>query len=122
MQATTEETVTSANYYNSNVGENTTNILHDNTYHNHFDILKNYNEIKKNNRTRPRITKYELTKCLGMRAEMLARGAPALVDVPEYIDSVEDIAKMEHKQGKLPFILRRKITGGYDYWKLEDLS
>ena len=92
------------------------------SYHNHYEILKNYDTLKKSNITRPRITKYELTKCLGMRAEMLAAGAPALIDVPKYVTSVETIAKMEYDQKKLPFILRRKVTGRYDYWKISDLE
>ena len=92
------------------------------TYHNHYDILKNYEEIKKSNITRQRITKYELTKCLGMRAEMLAAGAPALIEVPKYVTSVEIIARMEYEQKKLPFILCRKVTDRYDYWKVSDLE
>lgn len=92
------------------------------TYHNHYDILKNYEELKKSNITRQRITKYELTKCLGMRAEMLAAGAPALIEVPKYVTSVETIARMEYDKKKLPFILRRKVTGRYDYWKVSDLE
>ena len=116
--------LTMINYY----GEETVDepseevVIKPDVYHNHIDILKNYDTIKKNNITRPRITKYELTKCLGMRAEMLANGAEALIDVPPYVTSVETIAKMEFEQRRLPFILRRTITGGYDYWKLEDLQ
>ena len=98
-----------------------TTILPD-TYHNHYDILKNYEELKKSNITRQRITKYELSKCLGMRAEMLAARAPPLVEVPKYVTSVEQIARMEYEQKKLPFILRRKVTGRYDYWKISDLE
>ena len=92
------------------------------TYHNHYDILKNYEQLKKSNITRQRITKYELTKCIGMRAEMLAAGASALIEVPNYVTSVETIARMEYDAKKLPFILRRKVTGRYDYWKVSDLE
>ena len=92
------------------------------TYHNHYDILKNYEELKKSNITRQRITKYEKTKCIGMRAEMLAAGAPPLIEVPKYVTSVETIARMEYYAKKLPFILRRKVTGRYDYWKVSDLE
>ena len=92
------------------------------TYHNHADILKNYNALKKNNKTRAKLTKYERTKCLGIRAEMLAGGAEQLVEVPPYITSVEEIARLELQQKKMPFILRRKNTNSYDYWKLSDLE
>ena len=79
------------------------------TYHNHYDILKNYEELKKSNITRQRITKYELTKCLGMRAEMLAAGAPALVEVPKYVTSVEKIARMEYKQKNYHLFYEEKL-------------
>ena len=92
------------------------------TYHNNYDILKNYNTIKKNNITRPKLTKYERTKCLGIRAEMLAGGAEPLIQVPPYITSVEEIARMELEQKKMPFILRRKNTNSFDYWKINDLE
>lgn len=92
------------------------------TYHNHYDILKNYDTIKKNNITRAKLTKYERTKCLGMRAEMLAGGAEPLVVVPLYVTSVEEIARLELEQKKLPFILRRKNTDNCDYWKVSDLE
>jgi DNA-directed RNA polymerase subunit K/omega len=92
------------------------------TYHSHYDILKNYDIIKKNNITRAKLTKYERTKCLGMRAEMLASGAEPLIQVPPYVTSVEQIARLELEQKKLPFILRRKNTDSYDYWKISDLE
>jgi len=98
------------------------NFILPDTYHNHYDILKNYEELKKSNITRQRITKYELTKCLGMRAEMLAAGAPALIEVPKYVTSVETIARIEYEQKKLPFSIRRKVTGRYDFWKVSDLE
>ena len=59
-------------------------------------FLENYEELKKSNITRQRITKYEKTKCIGMRAEMLAAGAEALIEVPKYVTSVETIARMEY--------------------------
>lgn len=118
MDIDTQEPLLLDNYQES-VEDST--ILQD-TYHNHYDILKNYEEIKKSNITRQRITKYELTKCIGMRAEMLAAGAPALIEVPKYVTSVETIARMEYYAKKLPFILRRKVTGRYDYWKISDLE
>ena len=33
------------------------------TYHSHYELLKNYDIIKKNNITRAKLTKYERTKC-----------------------------------------------------------
>ena len=116
--------ISTINYYDEGVQEEPSEqvSIQPDVYHNHIDILKNYDTIKKKNITRPRITKYELTKCLGMRAEMLAGGAEPLIEVPPYVTSVEEIAKLEFNQRKLPFILRRAVTGGFDYWKIEDLQ
>ena len=92
------------------------------TYHNSIDILKNYALIKKGNRTKPIMTKYEKTKILGIRAEMLAGGAKPLVDFPATITKTIDIAILELKERKIPFIIKRKVTKGYDYWKIADLK
>jgi len=92
------------------------------TYHNGIDIYKNYSVIKKSNRTKPIMTKYEKTKMLGIRAEMLAGGAKPLVTVPKNMTKTIDIAILELNEMKLPFIIKRKVTGGYDYWKVNDLK
>ena len=69
------------------------------------------------------ITKYEKTKILGMRAQQLAAGCPALVDIPKSITNVLDIAYLEYQQKKLPFIIERKLPNNkLEYWKLSDLS
>lgn len=49
------------------------------------------------------MTKYIRTKLLGVRAHMLAEGAPSLVDFGDETDPVE-IAKMELRQKKLPLL------------------
>jgi len=92
------------------------------TYHNGIDIYKNYSVIKKSNRTKPIMTKYEKTKMLGIRAEMLAGGAKPLVNIPKNMTKTIEIAALELKEKKLPFIIKRKVTGGYDYWKVNDLK
>ena len=90
-------------------------------YNDNLEILKNYNTLKENNKTRPIMTKYEKTKVLGLRAQMLASGAKPLVQFPNYITDVIDIAELELKERKIPFILRRKMKDSYEYWKIEDL-
>jgi len=112
------------NYYEEiDTGETdiNNNIVQEN-YHNNIDILTNYEHIRKNNKTAPKLTKYEKTKVLGVRAEMLSLGAKPLVSFPKHITRVEDIAMIELKERKIPFIIRRKVTDGFDYWKLEDLT
>lgn len=90
-------------------------------YNDNLDILKNYNQLKEHNKTRPIMTKYEKTKILGLRAQMLSVGAKPLIEFPKYITCVMEIAALELKERKIPFILRRKIKDSYEYWKIEDL-
>ncbi len=64
-----------------------------------------------------RLTKYERTQVVGMRAEQLARGAQAFVDVPEAKPgdaavNVYDIAERELEARRLPFIVVRKLPDG----------
>ena len=56
-------------------------------------------------RNRP-LTKYERTQILGLRAKMIARGAPALVDIGGMQDTMK-IAEKEMKERKLNFTINR---------------
>uniref|UniRef100_A0A6C0JCF8 Uncharacterized protein n=1 Tax=viral metagenome TaxID=1070528 RepID=A0A6C0JCF8_9ZZZZ len=68
------------------------------------------------------LTKFERAKLLGTRAEMLASGSPALVNVPSYITSAYDIALLEFKEKKIPLIIKRALPDGtYEFLRLEDL-
>jgi DNA-directed RNA polymerase subunit K/omega len=65
-----------------------------------------------------RLSRYERAKIIGWRAEMLARGAPALLgDLPPDIDPV-DIARREMAANVLPFVVRRRMPDG----STEDVS
>tara|TARA_Y100000590_G_scaffold470610_1_gene666927 strand:+ start:15803 stop:16171 length:369 start_codon:yes stop_codon:yes gene_type:complete len=97
------------------------NNLEFSTYHTNIDIIKNYDTLRSSNITSNKITKYEKTKVLGVRAQMLASGAKPLIKVADHVDDVLDIAKLELKQKKIPFIIKRKISNNYEYWKLEDM-
>ena len=84
------------------------------------DVYKNYN--KDNNITNNRLTKYEKTKIIGLRAQQIATGSPVFTDVPKWMTSSIDIATKELSERKIPFIIKRFIGNGqYEYWKLEDL-
>jgi DNA-directed RNA polymerase subunit K/omega len=61
---------------------------------------------------------YEFTSCLGLRATQISEGCPVLIDVPEGIESPEEIAIMEMKAGKCPLIICRE---GREYWRVCDL-
>ena len=114
---------TSSDIYSDNELEEVSDILLEQPkYHNYIDILKNYQELSKTNKTKPIMTKYEKTKIIGIRAQQIASGAPPLIDVPPGITDVVDIAIKELKERKTPFILKRKVSNKYEYWKIQDLE
>lgn len=86
------------------------------------DIIKNYNPEK--NLTKPLLTKYEKTVCLGIRMEQLAFGANSTLDheLLQQYNNVKDIAYEEFKQRKIPFIIKRQLPNkNIEYWRLSDL-
>ena len=75
-----------------------------------------------NHKSVPFLTQYERTKILGMRANQLSQGARPYVDVPEYMTDVGEIARLELKERRLPFLIRRPMPdGSHEYWRLSDL-
>jgi DNA-directed RNA polymerase subunit K/omega len=94
----------------------------DNSLYDLQEILMHYEVLKKSNKTKPVLSKYERTKILGLRAQQLASGSKALINVPAHVTETLDIAEMELEQRKIPYILKREIGNRYEYWKLEDLN
>jgi DNA-directed RNA polymerase subunit K/omega len=75
-----------------------------------------------NHITYPLLTRYEITKILSFRASQLANGANPYILVPEGVTSTEQIAKLELKAKRLPYILKRPLPNGqYEFWRLADL-
>ena len=75
-----------------------------------------------NHNTYPYLTLYERTKVLCLRASQLAHGAPAFIDVPEYLTDVYEVAKAELEAKRIPYILKRPLPDGeFEYWRLADL-
>ena len=76
----------------------------------------------KYHRSPPFLTIYERTKILGMRTNQLAQGAKPYIVVPEHITDVQEIAKLEIEQRKLPLIVKRHMPdGSYEKFRLSDL-
>ncbi len=73
-------------------------------------------------RTTPILTKYERARILGERAKQLNAGAKPFVPIKEGVIDGYLIACSELEQKKIPFIIRRPINGGFEYWKLKDLE
>lgn len=75
-----------------------------------------------NHRSQPWISQYERTKILGFRANQLAQGAMPYVPVPKHVVSTADIARIELKERRLPFIISRIMPDGtFEFWRLSDL-
>ena len=90
----------------------------------HINVENTYSNYFKNERTtRPYITKFEKAKIIGVRAEQLAVGAKANIQVPEYLTDVRKIAENEFYEKKIPFIIRRELPGGgFEYFRLTDFK
>jgi DNA-directed RNA polymerase subunit K/omega len=64
------------------------------------------------------LTKYERTHVIGVRAEQLARGAQAFVDMPPAVRGASAnavylaVAERELEEHKLPFKIVRKMPDG----------
>lgn len=86
------------------------------------ELLTNYDNLKKNNISRPILSKYERSTIIGIRAQQISNGANVLVDVPKHMSNSIEIAEYELNKRKTPFIVRRKIGKVFEYWKIEDLS
>ena len=57
-----------------------------------------------------------------MRTNQLAQGARPYIQVPEYITNVQEIAKLELEQRKLPIIIKRHMPDGtYEKFRLSDM-
>jgi len=70
----------------------------------------------------PYLTLFEKTKLIGFRANQLAQGARPLIEVPQHVTDVIEIAKLELEQKRMPYILKRSMPDGtFEYWRLADL-
>lgn len=73
-------------------------------------------------RSAPFLSIYENTKILGLRTNQLAQGARPYIQVPEYITDVQDIARMELEQRRLPMIIKRFMPDGtFEKFRLSDM-
>ena len=93
-----------------------------NKYYDIDDFLKNYEELKKQNTTSRKLSKYEKTRVLGQRAKQLEHGHSSFIKTTDIIDS-SLIAEEELKLKLIPLIIRRPLPhGGSEYWRVSDLE
>lgn len=85
------------------------------------DFNQKYETWKASYQTVGRITKYEMTKVLGERANQISDGSPVLVEIPKNVSNAYEIALLELAEKKIPFIIKRPYGNTFEYWKLKDL-
>jgi len=74
-------------------------------------------------KTLPILTKYEKTRILGWRAKQINLGNKPFIDVPDGLIDGYEIAKLELKEKKIPFIIKRPLpNGSNEFWKVSDLE
>ena len=108
------------NYIDTEIDDDTIQPDLNETHHSIVDIYKNYEELKKLISQNP-FLHAKKTKIIGLRAEMIARGAKPRVTVPPNVSNTLKIAELEFEKKKIPFIIRRKTNNSFEYWKLDDL-
>ena len=81
-------------------------------------FYKIYNS--ENNNISNILNKYERTKVIFERYQMIANGSKPFISNPEKYDNIYDIVLEELKQKKIPFIIKRYIDEKYEYLKLQD--
>ena len=82
-------------------------------------FYKLYN--KSNNTLSNILTKYEKTKVIFERMQMITNGTLPYIPNPEKYDTIYEIVMEELKQKKIPFIIKRTINDRDEYLKLEDI-
>lgn len=85
-------------------------------------FYENYKTQKKNNKSSPILNKYEKTKIIFERIQLIESGSQVFINNSEKYDSIYDIVIEELNAKKIPFIIKRKVGNDYEYWKLEDLQ
>ena len=58
-----------------------------------------------------KISKFELTKIIGVRATQLSKGAPPMIDIGD-LTCAMDIAIAEYRQKVIPFLIIRNLPDG----------
>lgn len=90
--------------------------------------LKSHQETYKDvisgvKRTRPFITRFELTKVLGIRAQQLENNAAPMIQLNDELMSATAIAQEELKQRVIPLMIRRHLPDGQtEDWRLDEFS
>tara|TARA_Y100000389_G_scaffold47815_1_gene42992 strand:- start:141 stop:812 length:672 start_codon:yes stop_codon:yes gene_type:complete len=83
----------------------------------------NGNIVDKFHKTIPILTKFELTKVLGLRVKQLNTNSKPYIKINENVNDNYIIANLELRQHMIPFIIKRPLPNNtFEYWKLSDLQ
>lgn len=94
-------------------------------------VFDDYNKVlsilEKPKVSKPIMTKYEFNQIIGLRANQIALGSPAFVDVSNLqIKTNMDLRKValqELREGKLPYILKRPLPNSkHEYYRIKELD
>jgi DNA-directed RNA polymerase subunit K/omega len=77
--------------------------------------------------SKPIMTKYEFDQIISLRANQIAFGSPAFVNITDKtIQSnmeLRQVALQELREGKLPFIIKRPMPNNkFEYYRISDLD
>lgn len=85
-------------------------------------LRTNLSEDDPKHRSAPFLSIYERTKILGMRTNQLAQGARPYIQVPEHVSDIQEIARLELEQRRLPIIIKRFMPDGTaEKFRLSDM-
>ena len=95
----------------------------DNNYKEICSVTNSYDKYYSNSKkTKPFMTKFEQTKLIGIRAQMISDGSEPMIIVPKHITNSIHIAELEFKEKKIPLFIKRYINATeYEYWRQEDM-
>lgn len=91
------------------------------------DYSKVMASLDKEKVSKPIMTKYEFDQVISLRANQLALGSPAFVNITGLVINsnmeLRKIALKELNEGKLPYILKRPLPNNkYEYFRISDLD
>jgi DNA-directed RNA polymerase I, II, and III subunit RPABC2 len=72
--------------------------------------------------TLPYLSKYEKARVLSVRSLEISKGAQLMIDNTDNVSNPIELAKMELKEKKIPFIIVRTLPdGSTEEWKVSEL-
>ena len=72
--------------------------------------------------TMPRLTRFEMARIVGIRAQLIDEGSPLLIVAPPGVSDPVQLALLELRARKSPVIVRRVFCdGSYEEWLISEM-